>query len=72
MLIKFAAQAIFYLAMAALAVYSVLMMYALLRFGKSKILAMVLCAFYLILISTLYALASANFNQITFPEFTWQ
>ncbi|MBI4050672.1 MAG: hypothetical protein HY396_01710 [Candidatus Doudnabacteria bacterium] len=68
MIIKLLVQILFYGLMMILAFYSLLMVYVLLRFGKSKVLGLVLSAFYLILITSLYAAAIANFNQISFPK----
>ncbi len=68
MIVKLLAQILFYGLMIILAFYSVLMVYVLLRFAKLKILALIISALYLILITSLYAAAVANFNQIPFPK----
>ena len=70
MIIKLLAQILFYGLAGILAAYSVVMVYALLRFGHSKILGLVLSGFYVIVIVTLYAAAVGNFARIAFPEFT--
>lgn len=69
MIIKLAAQIIFYGLAAILAAYSVVMVYVLLRFGQSKILGLVLSGFYIMVIITLYAAAVGNFARLSFPEF---
>ncbi len=51
-----------------LAIYSLIMIYVLLRFGKSKILGMVVSLLYLLLMLSLYAAANDNFNQIPFAK----
>ncbi|MBX4191733.1 MAG: hypothetical protein KW804_02965 [Candidatus Doudnabacteria bacterium] len=55
---------IFYLIMAALMIYSLLALYALLNFGRSKILGAIISILYLIIIASLYAAAVGNLNQI--------
>lgn len=51
-----------------LAIYSLVMIYVLLRFGKSKILGVVVSLLYLLLMLSLYAAANDNFNQIPFAK----
>lgn len=63
------AQIIFAGLMLVLLLYSLMMVYALVRFGKSKILALALSAFYLFLMTSLYAAAQANFNNLALPQF---
>lgn len=68
-LIKLVIEVIFYGAMLFLGFYSIIMIYVLLRFGKSKILGLIISVFYLILITSLYAAALENFNNIPFSQF---
>ncbi len=68
-MIKIFAEILFSALMLLLGVFSLIMVYVLLRFGKSKILGVILSAFYLILITTLYAAAVANFKAIPFARF---
>lgn len=51
-----------------LAIYSLVMIYVLLRFGKSKILGVVVSLLYLLLMLSLYAAANDNFNQVPFAK----
>ena len=67
MVIKLVSEAIFYILAGILGIYSVAMVYVLLRFGRSKILALLLCAFYLIILTSLYAAALQNLSAIHFP-----
>jgi hypothetical protein len=55
---------IFYLIMAAFMIYSLLAMYALLSFGRSKILGAIVSILYLVIVASLYAAAVGNLNQI--------
>ena len=57
---------IFYIIMAGFVIYSLFALYALLRFGKSKILSIVVALIYLIFCASLYAAAVANLNAIKF------
>jgi hypothetical protein len=57
---------IFYLVMAMLVLYSLLALYSLLRFGRSKILGIVVSLLYLIIMAGLYAAAVANLDAIKF------
>lgn len=68
MLLKLLAQIVFYALMGFLAVYSLTMVYVLLQFGKSKILGLIISAFYVIVMMSLYAAALNSFNQIPFLE----
>lgn len=68
MLIKLAVQAIFYILMGIHGLFSLVMVYVLLRYGKSKILGLTISALYAIVSTTLYAAAQANFNALTFPD----
>jgi len=54
--------------MAAVALYSAVTVYVLLKFGKSKILAIVISLFYLVVMTSLYAAAVSNFEAIIFPN----
>lgn len=67
-MIKVVGEILFYGLILLLAAYSIIMIFVLLRFGKSKILGLILAAFYLILMLSLYAAASVSFAQIPFPE----
>ncbi len=66
-MIKLAASVIVYLLLAGLGLYSLAMLYALLRFGKSKLLGLLVTAFYLILMLSLYSAVQSNFDKIVFP-----
>lgn len=66
---KLLAEILFYGLALLLAAYSVIMIYVLMRFGKSKTLSLLLSAFYLILMFSLFAAAAASFYQIPFPKF---
>lgn len=66
-MIKLAAEIIFYGLLGILGIYSVMMVYVLVRYGKSKILALAASAFYAIILTTLYGAALANFQAIKFP-----
>ena len=55
---------IFYLLMAGFVLYSLLALYALLKFGRTKILAIVVSLLYLIVMAGLYAAAVGNLNNI--------
>ena len=68
MIIKLLAQILFFGLAGILAAYSVIMIYVLIRFGQSKLLGLVLSAFYAIVITTLFAAAAENFARLTFPE----
>jgi hypothetical protein len=60
---------LFYVVMGIFALYSFILIYALLRFGKSKILSLGVALFYFILITSLWSAALANFSQIPFELF---
>ncbi|TSA46414.1 hypothetical protein D4R52_00565 [bacterium] len=62
------ASILFYMMMAAVALYSAVTVYVLLKFGKSKILAIVISLFYLVVMTSLYAAAVSNFEAIIFPN----
>ncbi|MBI3952673.1 MAG: hypothetical protein HY336_01825 [Candidatus Doudnabacteria bacterium] len=57
---------VFYLIMAGFAIYSMLTMYALIRFGKSKLVAFGVCLLYLIISASLYSAAVDNLGLIKF------
>ena len=57
---------VFYLLMAGFVVYSFFAIYALLRFGRSKLLAATLSILYVIITLSLYAAAQSNLNNIEF------
>ena len=67
-MIKLIVYLLFYALILLLAVYSLIMVYILLRFGKSKILGAVLSAFYLLVMLSLYAAAEANLSRIPLPQ----
>lgn len=68
MIIKLLVQTVFFILMGIHGLYSIVMVYILLRYGKSKILGLMVSALYAIIVTTLYAAAMANFNQLTFPN----
>jgi hypothetical protein len=55
---------VFYLIMATLVLYSILAFYALLKFGRSKIISLTVSILYLIIIVSLYAAAVGNLNKL--------
>ena len=55
---------VFYILMAGFILYSLLALYALLRFGRSKILVIFISILYLIITASLYAAAIGNLNKI--------
>ncbi|OGE80809.1 MAG: hypothetical protein A3H72_02945 [Candidatus Doudnabacteria bacterium RIFCSPLOWO2_02_FULL_48_8] len=57
---------VFYLLMAGFVVYSFLALYALNRFGHSKLLATVISLIYIVIIASLFAAAQTNLNSIKF------
>ncbi len=57
---------VFYLLMAGFALYSLLAVYALIRFGQSKVLAFIVSFLYLLISASLYAAAVINLNAIRF------
>jgi hypothetical protein len=67
MLITILAKIIFFGLILILALYSVIMLYSLIRFGKSKVLGLVMSALYLLLMVSLYTAAQNGFNAILFP-----
>lgn len=57
---------VFYIIMAGFVLYSLITLYALLRFGRSKIMAIILSILYLLVSASLYAVAVGNLNSIHF------
>jgi hypothetical protein len=57
---------IFYLLMAGFVGYSLIALYALIRFGRSKILSLVIALLYLLISASLYAAALGSLNAIRF------
>jgi hypothetical protein len=57
---------VFYIFMAGFVLYSLIALYALLRFGRSKIVSILVSILYLIMTASLYAAAVGNLNQIHF------
>jgi len=55
---------IFYILMAGFVLYSLVALYALLRFGRSKILSIIVSILYLIISAGLYAAAVGNLGAI--------
>ena len=69
MITKLIVQIIFYGLMAILGTVSAVMVYVLLKYGKSKVLALVLSGFFIVIMISLYGAAVGNFQNLTFPEF---
>ena len=57
---------IFYLIVAAFVLYSLLALFSLLKFGRSKILGIIISLLYLIITVSLYAAAVGNLNSLKF------
>jgi hypothetical protein len=57
---------VFYVTLAGFVIYSMLALYALLRFGRSKTMALVISILYLIISAGLYAAAVGNLSNIKF------
>jgi hypothetical protein len=57
---------VFYLVMAGFVLYSMIALYALLRFGRSIVLALIVSLLYLIMAASFYAAAAGNLNSIKF------
>jgi hypothetical protein len=55
---------IFYLFMTVIVVYSLIAIYSLLSYGKSRILGLTVTILYLIILVSLYGAAISNLNQI--------
>ncbi len=55
---------VFYILMAAYILYSLIGLYALLRFGRSVIVSLLVSVLYLIITVSLYAAAITNLNNI--------
>ncbi len=61
-------EILFFAAMTILGIFSLIMIYVLLRFGKSKSLGLILSALYLLLMISLFAAAVANLNAIPYAQ----
>lgn len=57
---------VFYLLMAGFVLYSLIALYSLLRYGRSRILTIIISIIYLIISAGLYAAAVSNLNAIHF------
>ncbi|MBI4363549.1 MAG: hypothetical protein HY545_01740 [Candidatus Doudnabacteria bacterium] len=57
---------VFYLIMAVFVIYSMLAMYALIRFGKNKLLAFAVSLLYIVIAAGLYGAAVDNLNLLKF------
>lgn len=57
---------VFYIVTAGLILYSLIALYSLLRWGQSKITAILVSVFYLIIMTSLYAAAIIKLNAIRF------
>lgn len=55
---------VFYILTAGFILYSLVALYALLRFGKSKIVAILVSVFYLIVLASLYASGIVQLNSL--------
>lgn len=55
---------VFYIFMIGFVIYSALAIYALMRFGKSKTLGLVVSMFYIVIIAGLFSFAVTNLNNI--------
>ena len=58
---------IFYIIMLGFTTYSFLTLYALLRYGKSKMVGLVVLLFYVVITSSLFSTALDNLNKIKLP-----
>lgn len=65
-MIELIVQTVFFLAMIALAIFSIAMFYALFRFGKSKTLVLIVSTVYVIVMLSLFVAATINLNKISF------
>ena len=63
---KFLFQILFFALMLLIALISLVIIYVLLRFGKSRTLGLTVSAFYVLIMVSLYAIAFANFSLIPF------
>lgn len=68
-MLKLIFQILFYALMLLFAAYSIIMIYVLIRYGRSKILGLTLSTLYLIIILSLYTAAAINFNKLPLPQF---
>ena len=62
------ATVIFYGLLGILGLFSLVMIYVLLRFGKSTMLGVVIIGLYLVIMGSLYGVAIANFAALQFPN----
>lgn len=67
-MIRIIAQLIFHLMMLFFGIYSLVMVYVLIRFGESKTIGILITVLYFIVMGSLYAAATANFYHIPFPR----
>lgn len=67
-MIKTVSEILFYLVILALSLYSLIMVYSLLRYGQSKLLGIVVSALYLVIFFSLFLAALGNFESIPFPQ----
>lgn len=70
MIIEEIAKLLFYGFSGLIGLYSIIMIYVLLAYGRSRVLGLALSAFYVLLIVSIYSSAVGQFLRITFPEFT--
>ena len=68
MTIKFLFQILFFALLLLVSFISLVIIYVLLRFGKSRTLGLTVSAFYILIMVSLYATAFANFSLIPFSE----
>ena len=57
---------VFYILMAGYILYTLVALYALLRFGRSTILGIIVALLYLVISASLYAAAVGNLNNLKF------
>ena len=70
-MLKTLLELLFDLTMLVLAIYSLILVYILFRFGQSKALSLVVSALYVIIMASLYAAALQNFNAVPFSDITF-
>lgn len=68
MIIKLLAQILFFVLAGLVGLYSAIMVYVLIRFGRSKLLALAISIFFVIIMVILYSVAATNFDLLTFPN----
>ena len=69
MIVKLAAQIIFYGLTLLFALFSFAMIFTLLKYGKSLILGLAVSAVFLLIMFSLFGAAVVNFNNLNFPSF---